>query len=159
MTASQALPLSTSESLWTVGRLVHALETELNALFQSFNLSFNRAQVLVLLLDAPHLLSQARLTDALGVEHASGVKILNGMEDRGLIFRVVDRNDRRARLIGLTDDGLLLAQDVAQHAERLCARLFNIPYRHNMQASYQLIRQLSATLGAGDRRVEIHPAE
>lgn len=150
MTASPALPLSTSESLWTIGRLVHSLETELNALFQSFNLSFNRAQVLVLLLDAPHLLSQGRLTAALGVEHASGVKILNGMEDRGLIFRVVDRNDRRARLIGLTDEGAALAQEIAQHAERLCARLFNAPYRQNMQASYQLVRQLSATLNGAD---------
>lgn len=150
MTATPALPLSTSESLWTIGRLVHSLETELNALFHPFELSFNRAQVLVLLLDAPHLLSQARLTEALGVEHASGVKILNGMEDKGLIYRVVDRNDRRARLIGLTDDGHQIAQAVTQHAERLCARLFGTLSRHNLPACYQLIQQLSVTLSDAD---------
>ncbi|MEK6420256.1 MAG: MarR family transcriptional regulator [Burkholderia gladioli] len=69
------------------------------------DLGFALSQVPVLgLLKAAGALSQAELARRMQVEQPSMAQLLNRMERDGLVCRVPDPEDKRSRLISLTDD-------------------------------------------------------
>lgn len=49
--------------------------------------------------------NQIQLGDELGIDRASMVKYIDGLETAGLVERTTDENDRRARLLRLTSKG------------------------------------------------------
>src|SRR5215472_3889385 len=66
---------------------------------------------------------QKELATALGIEGPSLVRLLDGLERRGLIERREDENDRRARGIHLTRAGRDLAVRAARIGNALQKRL------------------------------------
>ena len=83
--------------------------------------------VVLLRLDDEPIRTQAALADAVGADRTRIIAVLDDLEARGLIRRVPDPGDRRARLLSLTDEGRR-TRDAAQAAiqlgeEDLLARL------------------------------------
>ena len=66
---------------------------------------------------------QKELAVALGIEGPSLVRLLDGLERRGLIERREDGSDRRARGIHLTADGRALQRRVAKVSEAVQRRV------------------------------------
>ncbi|WP_234027853.1 MarR family winged helix-turn-helix transcriptional regulator [Pseudonocardia dioxanivorans] len=57
--------------------------------------------------------TQASLADAVGRDRTRLIPILDRLEARGLVTRTPDPDDRRNRIVGLTDAGTSLARSVA----------------------------------------------
>lgn len=73
-------------------------------LLQQFKLSPPHIAILKVLWLTPSL-NQMTIGDELGVDKATMVKLLDGLEKKKLIRRVMDPNDRRGKLIEITPMG------------------------------------------------------
>src|SRR4051794_41917957 len=56
-------------------------------------------------LDRSAIRTQAALADAIGADKTRIIAILDELQDKGLIERTADPEDRRARLLAVTKDG------------------------------------------------------
>src|SRR4051812_14953271 len=112
-----------------ISRLAALLQHELEAVFDRYGLVRGDLDVLATLRGAgpPYRLTPGELTRATMVTTGGMTKRLDRLEARGLVRRDPDPTDRRGRLIGLTDQGRTLVDEVVQaeldNEERLLARL------------------------------------
>ncbi len=75
------------------------------------DLNLTQASLLAFLSEAGPI-SQSRLASRLGMGRAATGLVINGLEERGLIERRADPNDRRAWLIALRPEGTRLIQPI-----------------------------------------------
>lgn len=68
---------------------------------------------------APAPMRQKDLAAALFVDSSSVVRILQGLQEAGLIDRSEDAGDRRAKVIVITDKGRRLAEQVEEAASQV----------------------------------------
>ena len=108
-----------------VARVSRELSTGFDAQLKTLGLTSARARVMLLLGRTPDGVSQASVTDFLGVEHPTAVRILDGLETLGHIRREPALNDRRAKLIVLTDLGRPVARQVEVLTEKVNAQLLD----------------------------------
>ncbi|ETK35924.1 MarR family winged helix-turn-helix transcriptional regulator [Microbispora sp. ATCC PTA-5024] len=85
------------------------------------------AYVVLLALGDRPLRTQAALAESIGADKTRIIAVLDGLQGRGLIDRVPDPGDRRARLLSLTPEGRRV-RDAARAGirameERVLARL------------------------------------
>ncbi|GAA0356542.1 MarR family transcriptional regulator [Microbispora corallina] len=85
------------------------------------------AYVVLLALGDRPLRTQAALAESIGADKTRIIAVLDGLQGRGLIDRVPDPGDRRARLLSLTPEGRRV-RDAARRGirameERVLARL------------------------------------
>jgi DNA-binding MarR family transcriptional regulator len=64
-------------------------------------------------------LKQTDLTNVLNKKHANIVTLLDELEERGLITRVADSDDKRSRVLGLTEKGRSLTKKLIARYKRL----------------------------------------
>jgi len=89
-----------------------AMETPLLA---AQGLSMWGYAVLLALDESPVVRSQAALAEAIGADKSRIIPVLDELESRGMIRRRPDPDDRRVRLLEITDAGRE-AKDAAQEA-------------------------------------------
>jgi DNA-binding MarR family transcriptional regulator len=70
-------------------------------------------------------LSVSELADLLIITPAGVTHLINPLEDRGYIKRLQDRNDRRIVLIGLTDMGTEVAEELIAEVQEQLIGLVN----------------------------------
>ncbi|AUL20780.1 MarR family transcriptional regulator [Bordetella holmesii] len=70
-------------------------------------------------------LRQGVLADEIGVEGASLVRVIDALETAGLIERLADPEDRRARCVTLSAAGQAKAADIAHIVDRVRADVVN----------------------------------
>jgi len=97
--------------------------SELDARLRPFGLSQARWQVLLKLLRASQPLAQCDLALRIGIEPASLVRLLDVLQEEGLVVREADLEDRRSKLVSLTDNGRKLSAALSIAAEALRAEL------------------------------------
>lgn len=103
-----------------VSRCVSAL---FDAHLRSMDLTAARARALLFLWRQRGPQGQAAVTEFLRVEGPTAVRILDGLESLGMIRRLPDPLDRRAKLIELTGAGRQQGEQVAQLTRRITAAL------------------------------------
>src|ERR671919_1306771 len=91
--------------------------------------------------------TQRLLADALGVSPRNITGLVDGLETSGLVVRRRHPTDRRATLVGLTDDGARLAGEMARGKAELATGLF-------ASLSARELEQLTATLGGVIERLK-----
>lgn len=69
-------------------------------------------------LDRSAIRTQAALAEAIGADKTRIIAILDELQQRGLIERMADPEDRRARLLAITDEGRLLKDAVQTEIQR-----------------------------------------
>ena len=69
-------------------------------------------------LDRSAIRTQAALADAIGADKTRIIAILDELQDKGLIERVADPEDRRARLLEITKDGRRVKETVQAAIQR-----------------------------------------
>jgi MarR family transcriptional regulator for hemolysin len=88
-----------------VHQTAHQWRIGLDRRLKPFGLSQSTWRVLLTLHHASAPLSQHTLADCLGVDGASVVRLIDKLESDGLVRRGLDPQDRRVRLITLTERG------------------------------------------------------
>jgi DNA-binding MarR family transcriptional regulator len=69
-------------------------------------------------LDRSAIRTQAALAEAIGADKTRIIAILDELQQRGLIERVADPEDRRARLLAITDQGRRVKEDTQAAIQR-----------------------------------------
>ena len=82
-----------------MGNLFHKARNHLDSQFKEFDLSRNEWLIIALLRTHPEGLSQSYTKTYLGIEISYLTKVLNKLENKGLILREVDSENRRNRII------------------------------------------------------------
>jgi MarR family transcriptional regulator, transcriptional regulator for hemolysin len=82
----------------------------LNLMLVEHNLSDATATPLIMLLRHGDLVPQGVLAERVGVEGPTLVRVLDGLENDGLICRVPADTDRRIKLVQLTKEGTKVAE-------------------------------------------------
>jgi MarR family transcriptional regulator for hemolysin len=114
-----------SEFLRNVVYAARGLTTAYDAHLRSLGLTASRAQVLLGLAERRNGMNQSDVAGLLHVEHPTAVRILDGLEDLGLIRREPAPHDRRAKVILLTSAGAPIAAQVVEASKRLNAALMD----------------------------------
>jgi MarR family transcriptional regulator, organic hydroperoxide resistance regulator len=101
--------------------------------------------VLTALDDAP-IRTQAALAEAIGADKTRIIATLDELQDEGLISRTPDPDDRRARLLSITEKGRRVRRsvraEIRTHEERLLATLTPADRRGFLRALEVLSMQL-----------------
>jgi DNA-binding MarR family transcriptional regulator len=95
------------------------------------------------LLDEQPSETQAAIADALGVDRSQLVRILDGLEDRGLISRHRDRIDRRRHTVSVTAEGRRQLRRLRETIDRLEAELLTPLEPADRETLHQLLLQLA----------------
>jgi DNA-binding MarR family transcriptional regulator len=111
-------------------------------------ISFTRARVLRRLLAGPARMSE--LAARLGSDKPYVTIMVDDLEQRGLVTRIVAPDDRRAKVVALTDAG----RELAAEAERVLAEPAPGLARLDAEELATLVRLLekASAAGAGDGR-------
>jgi DNA-binding MarR family transcriptional regulator len=80
--------------------------------------------VLSLVCDDPNGVTQRAVADDVGLDPSQIVALVDDLENRGLVARTADRNDRRNKLVVATDAGRDLCQQAQRRSKDVTARHF-----------------------------------
>jgi DNA-binding MarR family transcriptional regulator len=78
---------------------------------------------LLTILTSGKALDQVTLSKAVGIDRNSGADVIKRLQRRGLLQRVASEQDRRAKLVRITDEGKSLVRKMQRHMERAQERL------------------------------------
>ncbi len=121
--------LQATEALWNASRVF----------FARWNLSPSQFNVLNLLIDAPHGLTQVELSRHLVTHRSNVTGLVDRLEQRGLLKRREDSADRRAYRVILTDAGQGLLREIRPVYYRAAEQVWgNSPVTHANQLARDL---------------------
>ena len=87
---------------------------------------------------------QTALADAVGIEGASLVRLLDELQGSGLITREQDRTDRRANAVNLTERGRLVLAEVNDALNALRLDVFGKVPRKDAEAAIRIFKAIEA---------------
>jgi MarR family transcriptional regulator for hemolysin len=90
------------------------------------------------------------LADAIGIEGASLVRLLDELQASGLITRTPDPGDRRANSVNLTETGTALVKGVNDAINQLRLEVFAKIPRKDIEATLRVLAAIEAAAGAAD---------
>ncbi|MER5171194.1 MarR family transcriptional regulator [Thioclava sp. GXIMD2076] len=102
--------------------------------------------MLVLWRPGKDAMRQNELAQLLGLETSGVVRLLDRLSARGLLRRIEDPSDRRAKLLELTEEGAELAARANRVARVLRRELLDQFAPDDLEAAYRVLAQLSETL-------------
>jgi DNA-binding MarR family transcriptional regulator len=107
-----------SSSVFLLKRLGFAAKDRSHAAFEGSGLSAFHYAVLALLEEDPRE-TQAQIADALGYDRSLIVRLLDELEERELVIRKRDPEDRRRHVVKLTPSGRSMLVDLRAIVRRL----------------------------------------
>jgi len=105
--------------VWLAHRAAEALAESFNAVARSAGLTDLRDWLVLALIRDGSDRTQVEITSELGIDKTTLVAILDRLELRGYIVRVVSANDRRARVPRITDAGIEIEAEVTVAKESM----------------------------------------
>jgi MarR family transcriptional regulator for hemolysin len=112
----------------------------LNAMLLEHNLSDATATPLIMLLRHGDLVPQGVLAERVGVEGPTLVRVLDGLENDGLICRVPADTDRRIKLVQLTAEGTKVAERCEAAASALREKMLGDIDPERVAAALDVLR-------------------
>ncbi len=135
-----------SELLESLNKASRKIRTAFNQGVTAHGLTYPRARTLLRLAKKQNV-TQTELACELELEQATIVRLLDRMEENGLIERRADPNDRRVKLIALTEHGKEQAELVKSIGLQLRMHLFSDIDTQELQSAIDLLDKVSARLG------------
>jgi MarR family transcriptional regulator for hemolysin len=93
---------------------------------------------------------QTALADAVGIEGASLVRLLDELQASGLITREQDPTDRRANAVNLTERGRTVVGEVNDTLTRLRLDVFADTSRQDAEAAVRVFKAIEAAAARAD---------
>lgn len=90
---------------------------------------------LLTVLYSGNALDQVTLSNSVGIDRTSGADVIRRLSRRGLVERVPSKQDRRAKLVHITDEGKALVRKMQPHMERAQERFIG-PLTPTEQAKF-----------------------
>lgn len=120
---------SLADAVWRdLSRIVlDGKDTWRRAVVERTNLPFSRIRILRRLGDGP--LTVKQVAEAVTIDAPAATVAVNDLEDRGLVVREVDPNNRRSKLVSLTDAGRDLVVQIDAVADPAPRALAALPER------------------------------
>lgn len=126
------------ELFWTVARRLRQLS---RATVQPWDISPSQSRALATM--ARHGEMRLRdLSEHLGIAPRSATEVIDGLEERGLVERKPDPNDRRATLVALTAEGLEVSEAIRRAGLREAERIFGRLSEADRAHLNRILRQL-----------------
>ena len=110
-------------------------------------LTLARARVLLLLAEQRDW-NQRELADALEIEHPSVVRLLDGLEKQGLIYRAAVEGDRRAKRIELTEEAQAQVMKLKEITQAIRAELLQKIDQKSLETTLTVLQEISQTVEA-----------
>lgn len=105
----------------SVGFLIHKIENRMkariDAQFSIHNLTFSQSQVLFQLKKHDGCLSQKQLQDLCNVSHPTMVGLIQRLESNGFVTTRTDENDKRVKIVAITDKARSFYKDMEESRE------------------------------------------
>lgn len=118
----------------------------------SLGVSNSSGWALVHLLRLGRAVRQGDLARAINVTEPSLVRTLHLLEDAGLLERVADDNDRRAKHLRLTQEGLVAAQRIDKRLIELRASLLDGIPTEDVETVVRVLDRISARIAESAAR-------
>lgn len=134
---------SASEFLEELTKVSRKIRTVFNQQVTAHGLTYPRARALFRLAKRQNM-TQTELACELEVEQATLVRLLDRMEENGLIERLPDPNDRRVKLVALTEHGQEQAAFVRQLADQIRHKFFEGVDNEILKEGIALLQTISA---------------
>lgn len=109
-------------------------------------MTYARLTVLYWVSELPEGSSQREIADTVGIEGPTLVRQLHALEEQGLIERVPLPNDRRAKGIRLTRNGLAVLSDLVSVSNDMSDEYFSKLERRRLPSATRLARQAREAL-------------
>lgn len=135
------------EAAFTMGLSTAArkLRNLFDSRFRERGLTLARARVLLLLAQQRDW-NQRELADALEIEHPSVVRLLDGLEKQGLIYRASVEGDRRARRIELTAEAQALVRELQEATRSIRSELLHRMDNQTLRATLTVLQDIIQTV-------------
>ena len=101
------------------------------------------AYSVLLALDRSAIRTQAALAEAIGADKTRIIAILDELQDKGLIERLADPEDRRARLLAITKDGRRVKEAAQSAIQRGEERWLGTLSANDRAAFLRILQELS----------------
>lgn len=102
-------------------------------------------------------LGQSNLARALGFDKVTVLRVLRGLEMRGLVSRVPAKHNRRNVAVTLTATGTAALQEAQKPAEKAYKRLLAPLNQHQQEQFLNLLQQLTGELESDARAAFVPP--
>lgn len=101
-----------------IKRISDYIEADANRALEQYGITFSQARVLSFLLNSQDKVTiQKDIEEFLELKHPTVIGILQRMEAKGIIVSSVDPQDKRQKVITLTDTAFELEKAIADHVE------------------------------------------
>ena len=101
-----------------IKRISDYIEADANRALEQYGITFSQARVLSFLLNSQDKVTiQKDIEEFLELKHPTVIGILQRMEAKGIIVSSVDPQDKRQKVITLTDTAFELEKRIADHVE------------------------------------------
>lgn len=137
--------LVASDFLESLTKVSRKIRTAFNQQVTAHGLTYPRARALFRLAKKQNM-TQTELACELELEQATLVRLLDRMEENGLIERRPDPSDRRAKLVALTAHGEEQAAFVRSLADEIRQRIFAGIDTGDIHGSIDLLERVAANL-------------
>lgn len=139
----------TSDFLEALTKVSRKIRTAFNQQVTAHGLTYPRARALLRLARKQNM-PQSELACELELEQATMVRLLDRMEENGLIERHADAGDRRVKLIVLTPRGEEQAVLVKTIGENLRAQVFTGIDPQELRTAVALLERIAANVAEMD---------
>jgi len=101
-----------------IKRISDYIEADANRALEQYGITYSQARVLTFLLKSQDkTIIQKDIEEYLELRHPTIIGILQRMEAKGLIVSTVDQQDKRQKIIALTDSAFELEKKITDHVE------------------------------------------
>ncbi|WP_105432906.1 MarR family winged helix-turn-helix transcriptional regulator [Neorhizobium sp. T6_25] len=135
-----------SEFFEALTKVSRKIRTAFNQRVMAHGLTYPRARALFRLAKKQNM-TQSELACELELEQATMVRLLDRMEENGLIERRPDPNDRRVKLLFLTVHGEEQASLVSSIADHMREQIFQDIDAEQVQVAMALFERITANIG------------
>ena len=134
-----------AEMIDAMAKVNRRLRTVFDARVKERGLTLARARTLLALIEQEGLY-QKELAETLEIENATMVRLLDGLERQSCIERQTVEGDRRAKLVVMTEEGKILAEQVEKLAGDVREDLLEGVTDEELSVALNVLRKMSESM-------------
>ncbi|KAB2680220.1 MULTISPECIES: MarR family winged helix-turn-helix transcriptional regulator [Brucella/Ochrobactrum group] len=134
-----------AEMIDAMAKVNRRLRTVFDARVKERGLTLARARTLLALMEQEGL-HQKELAEALEIENATMVRLLDGLERQSFIERQTVQGDRRAKRVVMTAEGKILAEQVVKLAGDVREDLLEGVSDEELNVALKVLRKMSDSM-------------